>query len=922
MDTELIGRSAEVERIAALLDAPAAMSAALIIEGEPGIGKSTLWFDAVENARRHGIRVLTARTSAVESVLAYATLADLLAEVDPQIWADLPDPQRRGLEAALLTQQESAAPPTDQRAVAAAFLATVRRLVDHTPVLVAIDDVQWIDGSSATALGFAARRIKGPVTFLCTARSEREPSSDSWLQVAGPEAVQRVRLGPLSVGDLHEVLFTKLGNPLPRRRLLDIHRISGGNPFYAEELAREVDVYGADGAELRLSSSLAALTETRISRIQGDASDALLAIASLATPVVAAIADALEVAPHHLVDLLEEAESTGIVAIEGNRVRFTHPLLAHAVRSAASPNRRRGMHRRLADIVVEPELRARHLALSDPSGGPDTLAALDEAADIALGRGAPAAAVELLEFAINLGGATVERRIRLAACLFDASDPRRARKVLEDAIADLGPGAERARALLQLALVRLYDDSFTEAADLGQRALAESAGDSALRVRILTMLSFAELNMGRPDAALVTSEQAAAEAEDLGQAEPLSRALGMRAMMQFMNGEAVGGADLDRATALDDLATPMPVAFRPTVQSVLLRGWSGELATARRTLAEFGERSEAVGEEGELLFVAFQCVLFDIWLGDLTAAATVADDALVRARQLGGDAAMFIALAIRGGVATYQGRVEDARRDLVKAIVAGTDSGYVLMMSWAIAMQGFLALSLGDHAAALAAVEPLLPMVQFMPRYTEMIGAGFIPDAVEAMINLGRHDEAEPLIETLEANGLRLDRAWMLAVGARSRALLCSARGDIAPAVEHAQDALAQHARVEMPFERARTLMVLGRLERRQRHWPASTAALTEALEIFEGMGAALWAAQVRAQLDRGTAGRSRSSGLTPAERRVAELAASGMNNGEIAAALFVAPKTVEVNLSRVYRKLGIRSRVQLFAALNSPTHE
>ena len=126
METELIGRSAEVQTIAALLDAPAATSAALMIEGEPGIGKSTLWFGAVKYARRQGIRVLNARTSAAESVLACATLADLLADVDPQVWADLPDPQRRGLEAALLTQQESAAPPTDQRAVAAAFLTPIR----------------------------------------------------------------------------------------------------------------------------------------------------------------------------------------------------------------------------------------------------------------------------------------------------------------------------------------------------------------------------------------------------------------------------------------------------------------------------------------------------------------------------------------------------------------------------------------------------------------------------------------------------------------------------------------------------------------------------------------------------------------------------------------------------------------------------
>jgi DNA-binding CsgD family transcriptional regulator len=186
------------------------------------------------------------------------------------------------------------------------------------------------------------------------------------------------------------------------------------------------------------------------------------------------------------------------------------------------------------------------------------------------------------------------------------------------------------------------------------------------------------------------------------------------------------------------------------------------------------------------------------------------------------------------------------------------------------------------------------------------------------MIILGRHDEAEPLIEALECNGARLDRAWMLAVGARCRAMLAAARGDVAAGVTHAHDALAHHDRIEMPFERARTLLTLGRLERRLRHWRPAAAALTEALTIFEAVGTPLWSAQARAELERGMPGRPRSRGLTPTERRVAELAAGGMNNQDIAAALFVARKTVEVNLSRIYHKLGIHSRGELYHVINN----
>ena len=319
-----------------------------------------------------------------------------------------------------------------------------------------------------------------------------------------------------------------------------------------------------------------------------------------------------------------------------------------------------------------------------------------------------------------------------------------------------------------------------------------------------------------------------------------------------------------------------------------------------------------------MIFLAFQLVHFDIWLGELHRAADTADEAMRRARQLGGDAALFIASSLQASVAAYQGRVEDARRHIETAITTGTGSGYVTMLSWPITMHGFLELSLGDHAKVLAAVEPMLPMVDLAPRYTEIVACGFVPDAAEALINLGRIDEAERLVELLEGNGARLNRAWMSAVGMRCRALLTAARGDVEAAVTHAHTALAHHDRIEMPFERARTLLVLGRLERRLRHWRTAAAVLTEALQIFEKVGTPLWTQQVRAELDRGTAGRTRSPGLTPAERRVAELAAGGMSNNDIAAKLFIARKTVEINLSRIYRKLGIHSRIELYHVMNN----
>ncbi|MDT5009084.1 MAG: hypothetical protein QOH57_701, partial [Mycobacterium sp.] len=186
------------------------------------------------------------------------------------------------------------------------------------------------------------------------------------------------------------------------------------------------------------------------------------------------------------------------------------------------------------------------------------------------------------------------------------------------------------------------------------------------------------------------------------------------------------------------------------------------------------------------------------------------------------------------------------------------------------------------------------------------------PDAVEAFVALGRVDEAEPLIAALERNGRRLDRAWMLAIGARCRAVVLAARGDLEGANLVAQQAMTEHDRLPMPFERARTQLLVGQLHRRNRQKDAASAVLREALLAFETMGTPLWAERARAELGRVDIGPRQTAGLTPTEQRVAELAASGMTNRDVAATLFISPKTVEANLSRVYHKLGIRSRAEL----------
>jgi DNA-binding CsgD family transcriptional regulator/tetratricopeptide (TPR) repeat protein len=911
MPAPSVARQHEMGSVSQFLVSAKADPFALVIAGEPGIGKTTLWLAALDQARASGFTVLTARAAAAESVMAYASLADLLGPVDTGLRAALPPTQQRAIDRVLMVDNDDG-PATDQRAIGAAFLTVVERLAALAPVLLAIDDVQWLDPSSLNVLRFAARRLSGPVGVLCTVRTESDSDdSASWLQLPRPEHKQWIRLWPLRLGGLQAVLTERVGRSFTRPTLTRIHALSGGNPFYAIELARAV----ADGTihpDAPLPGSLAELVRERIATLNAQTRTALLAAACVAAPTVRIVADAMEVAPDHVVALLKNAEERSVIGIDGDRLRFTHPLLAHGIHADAPAARRRAIHQRLAEIVEEPEVRARHLALAATGPDTDTLEALDGGAGIARSRGAPDAAAELLEFAIKLGGDTAERRILLAGCYFDAGEPARAREILEVTIARLDSGPVRAAALNTLSVVGLLNDNFQEAADHLERALADAGSDLGLRIPALTMLSFAFVNAGRGDAALETVEVAVADAERHGAPDLLSQALGMRAVLRFMNGDGLDEPGIRRAVELEDPDVDHPTALKPSVQRALLRAWTGQLDTAADDLHAIRRRCIERGQEGELSFIDFHTTMAEVWRGNLPAAAALAEDSVLRAHQLGGALPLAVAQMAQAYVSAYLGREEDARAQIAAALETHTRSSSHRMAEWPVATLGFLEVSIGNYAVALTTLEPLLNAFRAGPGATEIIPAPFLPDAVEAMIALGHLDDAEPLIDTLERNGRRLDRPWTLAVGARCRALLLAARGDVSGATAAALRALVEHQRLPMPFERTRTLMLLGQLQRRGRLRGAASTTLAEALAVFEELGTALWAQRAQAELARTHVDRSHTTELTASEQRVAELAGSGMTNRDVAAALFISVKTVEANLGRIYRKLAIGSRAEL----------
>ena len=436
-----LGRQAERRAIADFLTTAESGQAGLIIEGEAGIGKTTLWLDAVEQARTRGFRVLAAQVGEAETVLAYAAVGDLLGDIEPAGLDHLPDVQRLAVDRVLLRAAGEGL-VTDQRVVAAALSSIINTLSARTPVLVAIDDVQWLDPSSHAVVAFAARRLRGRVGMLVSERCEPDRGT-SVVADRRTRRIQRIRLGPMSLGGLHSIITARLGKALSRPVIVRIAEISAGNPFYAARAGagdgRATTATRACPSEHAGRPGAPPDRASRRRRPQGAARGRIRCRSDRRS--------AGHRQRHHsqrIVDLLEDVEADGIVGIVGNRVRFSHPLLAQGVYTDATPANRRAMHRALAAIETEPELRARHLALATASSDDTTLKALDAAADAARGRGAPAVAAELLDLAIGLGGDKPWRRIRAAGDHFHAGSTDHAESLLVPIVDELRPGVLRA----------------------------------------------------------------------------------------------------------------------------------------------------------------------------------------------------------------------------------------------------------------------------------------------------------------------------------------------------------------------------------------------------------------------------------------------------------------------------------------------
>ncbi|WP_345418756.1 helix-turn-helix transcriptional regulator, partial [Actinomycetospora chlora] len=535
----------------------------------------------------------------------------------------------------------------------------------------------------------------------------------------------------------------------------------------------------------------------------------------------------------------------------------------------------------------------------------------DAAAASARAGGAPDAAAELLGLARGLGGDTADWRVDLADHLLAAGDAAGARAVL-DGIAD----ADRdARAERLLAHVHLHTDSYAEAAAHLEAALAR-ADDAAVRAHVRADLVYATVNLGHIGEAAALAADLAADAAAVGDAGLLAVAEATGAMTRFLAGGGLDRDAVDRALAGEDPAASGPVMTRPTLIAGLLLSWTGELDRARDALLAVRRRALATGAEADLLFPAFHHVILECWRGDLAAAEDLARDTAERAEQLGGTVAAAIAASVSATAASYAGRLDEAREGARRAVVLLADGSAVAATVWPLITLGFTELSAGDAAAAAEVLGPMAEATRAMG-YGEPLAAPFVPDAVEALVGAGRVDEARPLVDDLQRAGRALDRPWALALGGRCRGLLLAADGDLDGAAAALTEALAEHDGVAVPVERARTQLALAGVEGRRSRRRAASEHAEAAAGTLERIGAAAWAARARTEAGRlHPVAEPAGDALTPAEHRMALLAAAGRTNRSVAAELAVSPKTVEATLARAYRKLGIRSRAELGAVM------
>jgi len=917
-DPDIVGRTLELQAVDRFLTAATTATGGavgLLIEGDAGLGKSMLWKAAISLASERSMDVLQCAPAAVEQALSFVALRDLIGGLPKEELDRLPPPQRKALGAALLRLPADEA--VDQGALGVALTAVMRRKAADRRILLAIDDTQWLDPPSARTLTFALRRLgDARLGVLLTRRSGEDAPFFEETDAAMQDRSLRIRLGSISFGALHRLLTSRTGHRFARPLVARIERASGGNPMTALEIARAFIESGAGapgpGEELPVPERLRDLLDARLGRLSARSRAALLLAAALSHPTVALIATALD-DPTAAGEGLEEAEASGIVAIDQGHVRFTHPLFVAAVQAAATTDVRRAVHQRLGTVVAGEEERAFHLALAATDPDADLADQLEAAGLQTYHRGAPDIGAGLLARAQTLTPttdleargrrATLEAEARMAA-----SDLAGSGDVLEQARDWIPPGRQRAEALLLLGTVQWYLDRPRATATL-EEALENAADEATLRGRIHGRMAVFDNDVekarahGRAAVALIDPA-----------INPSGLAFAMLGLF-FADVQAGLPPDLQAFESALVIEPDIPSWEASTVPA-LWWAYTDQHDLGRARLDLHLQWARDSGDESSDADLYVHLAELELYAGRWSAADAAADRSVDAAEQMG-QLMPDSSHRVRALVDAHLGRLGRA----VAAAQAGAAASREFdpeLEAMYLDVLGTAQLAAGNSGSAAEAFDRMRLLLEAIGM-REPLRHRTEPDHIEALVGIGAVDRAAELLGMLERRHEILPRPWIAAALPRCRALVRTARGDSAGAAAELVTALdPATASGTDPFAQARALLVLGRLERQLGHRRTAGERLDRAAALFDTLPAPIWSAQAQAEIDR--LGRRRGAGeeLTPAEARVVELIAGGLTNRAVADHLVLSPKTVEAHLARAYAKLGVRSRAELGRRLAS----
>ena len=854
--------------------------------------------------------MLAAQGMESESDIPFAGLSELLAPLLEALDA-IPPAQAAALRGALALS--TAAPTSQDRfAVSAAVLSLLAGAAEERPVLLAVDDVQWLDPSSLEALLFAGRRLRAEgIALLATMRAGYTVAAP-WLE--------RLEIGPLPAHDARRLLAERQGGrlaPAVGERLVEN---AAGNPLALLEiptLLSDAQLAGREPLEspLPAGTGIQRAFRRRVDELPEAARRALLVAAasdSARLPVILRGLASVELDEH----ALEPAETAELIRIATGRVEFRHPLLRSTAYYAAPAAERRAVHRALAAAAPEGGAeRAWHLAAAAVAPDEEVAAALESAALDARKRGALGSAARDLARAAQLTPDQETRARRLLGAGRDATlagESAAAKGHLTEAESLAGGGALRAEIRRARANVDIRSGLPLAACAM----LIEEAEHARRTDPLLAAVLFVEASVTHMASADIYELAALAER---GRQLAEGRDPGLELLATLLIGEAqVMIGDTETAKRLlaageelvlrgDVLQLPPELVGMVGHTALWLEQWETSQAILRRLVAYYREASAIM----PLIYPLAAQALIDFRLGRWSKAYADVNEAVTLAEQTGNATLHTFVCAVRAGIAAALGDEAQVRADAATVFASPAAEGFIARYYVTPAV-GQLELSLGHAAEAADVLTPLVEQTERLglrnPTHTM-----WEPDLVEALVRAGRHDEAEAALRFLAERVERCGGRWHAAVLLRCQGLLAGEE-EFRSLFERS---LAIHAELPIPFEHARTQLAYGERLRRAKARADAREPLRAAQETFERLGARVWAERATAEL-RATGQTSAkrteaaSARLTPHELQVALLVSQGMTNREAAAALFLSPKTIEYHLGQIYRKLDVRGRAQL----------